>query len=301
MVFSGLYPVEAADYEALTQNLARLQLNDPAFSYQAESSAALGFGFRCGFLGVLHMEIVQERLRREYDMDVITTYPSVIYHVYRKDGSRLDLDNPLHLPEPEDVDHIEEPYVKASIISPASSIGNVMNLIMEKRGEVTATENVDANHVMLKAELPLHEIIVDFHDRLQTITRGFGSMDYEPCGYRREELVRMEILVNHEPVDAFATIVPTEQAAARGRQLTERLKEVVPKHQFKIPIQAAVGSNIVARETVNALRKDVTAKCYGGDITRKRKLLEKQKEGKKRMKAVGSVNIPQDAFVQVLK
>jgi GTP-binding protein LepA len=176
-----------------------------------------------------------------------------------------------------------------------------MNLIMEKRGEVTATENVDANHVMLKAELPLHEIIVDFHDRLQTITRGFGSMDYEPCGYRREELVRMEILVNHEPVDAFATIVPAEQAATRGRQLAERLKEVVPKHQFKIPIQAAVGSNIVARETVNALRKDVTAKCYGGDITRKRKLLEKQKEGKKRMKAVGSVNIPQDAFVQVLK
>lgn len=301
MVYSGIYPIDTDDYEDLRQSLAKLKLNDSALFYQAETSAALGFGFRCGFLGLLHMEIITERLRREYDMDIIATYPSVVYHVHMSDGQMRKVENPLHLPDPTEIDHIEEPIVNASIISPSDHIGGIMNLIMEKRGEVTETLTVDRNHVMIRATVPLHEIVVDFHDKLKTLTRGYGSLDYEPIGYQRAPMVRLEMLVNSEPVDAFATIVHREHAEFRGRQIAERLKELIPRHLFKIAIQAAIGGKVVARETVGALKKDVTAKCYGGDITRKRKLLEKQKEGKKKMKMVGSVNIPQDAFIEVLK
>lgn len=301
MVFSGIYPIDTSDYETLKDSMAKLQLNDAAFLFQAETSIALGFGFRCGFLGLLHMEIIQERLRREYGMDIIATYPSVVYHVYLKNGTRLEIDNPLHLPDPAEIDRIEEPMVLASIMSPSDYIGAIMNLIMEKRGLCVHTDTVDHHHVMLDAELPLHEIVIDFHDRLKSITRGYGSLDYEPSGYRAAPLVKLEILVNGEPVDAFASIVHMDHAAAKGRILAERLEDVIPRHLFQIAIQAAVGAKIVARRTVRALRKDVTAKCYGGDITRKRKLLEKQKEGKKRMKQVGKVNIPQEAFVRVLQ
>ncbi|MFT5127706.1 MAG: GTP-binding protein LepA [Rhodothermales bacterium] len=301
MVYSGIYPIDAGDYGQLKYSMAKLRLNDAAFVYQAESSAALGFGFRCGFLGLLHMEIIQERLRREYDMDVIATYPSVVYHVYKSDGEMILVDNPLYLPDVTVVDRIEEPIVEARIMSPSTYIGGIMNLIMDKRGFVIATDSVDANHVMMKATIPLHEIVIDFHDRLKSITRGYGSMDYEPCGYQAGPLVKLEMKVNGEPVDAFASIVHREHAPNRGRMLAERLKEVIPKHLFKIAIQAAIGGNVVARENIGAMRKDVTAKCYGGDITRKRKLLEKQKEGKKRMKQIGQVNIPQDAFIKVLK
>ncbi|MDP7741843.1 MAG: translation elongation factor 4 [Lentisphaeria bacterium] len=301
MVYSGIYPIETADYENLKYSLSKLRLNDSAFVYQAETSAALGFGFRCGFLGLLHMDIVQERLRREYDMDIIATYPSVIYHVYSKNGEMKPVDNPVFLPDPNEIDRIEEPMVNASIISPSEYIGVIMNLVLERRGLCQDTSTVDQHHVMLQAELPLHEIVIDFHDRLKTITRGYGSMDYESGMYRVGPMVKLEMLVNKEPVDAFATIVHRDRAASRGRQMAERLKEVVPRHLFQIAIQAVVGSKVVARETVRALRKDVTAKCYGGDITRKRKLLEKQKEGKKRMKQVGKVNIPQDAFIKILQ
>jgi GTP-binding protein LepA len=301
MVYSGIYPIDAADYGQLKHSMAKLRLNDAAFVYQAESSAALGFGFRCGFLGLLHMEIIQERLRREYDMDVIATYPSVVYHVYRKDGSMELVDNPLYLPDVTEIERIEEPMVAAQVMAPSTYIGGIMSLIMDKRGMVDATDSVDANHVMMKATIPLHEIVIDFHDRLKSITRGYGSMDYEPSGYQAGPLVKLEMKVNGEPVDAFATIVHRDHAAARGRLLAERLKDVIPKHLFKIAIQAAVGGAVVARENIGAMRKDVTAKCYGGDITRKRKLLEKQKEGKKRMKQIGRVNIPQDAFIKVLK
>jgi GTP-binding protein LepA len=301
MVYSGIYPIDAGDYGQLKHSMAKLRLNDAAFVYQAESSAALGFGFRCGFLGLLHMEIIQERLRREYDMDVIATYPSVVYHVYKSDNEMILVDNPLYLPDVTEINRIEEPIVEARIMSPTTYIGGIMNLIMDKRGTVTATDSVDANHVMMKAIIPLHEIVIDFHDRLKSITRGYGSMDYEPTGYQAGPLVKLEMKVNGEPVDAFATIVHRDHAANRGRLLAERLKEVIPKHLFKIAIQAAIGGNVVARENIGAMRKDVTAKCYGGDITRKRKLLEKQKEGKKRMKQIGQVNIPQDAFIKVLK
>ena len=301
MVYSGIYPIETADYENLKYSLSKLRLNDSAFVYQAETSAALGFGFRCGFLGLLHMEIIQERLRREYDMDIIATYPSVIYHVYLKNGEMKHVDNPVFLPDPNEIDRIEEPMVNVSIISPSDYIGGIMNLILERRGFCSNTATVDQQHVMLQAELPLHEIVIDFHDRLKTITRGYGSMDYEPGIYRVGPMVKLEMLVNKEPVDAFATIVHRDRAESRGRQMAESLKEVVPRHLFQIAIQAVVGSKVVARATVRALRKDVTAKCYGGDITRKRKLLEKQKEGKKRMKQVGKVNIPQDAFIKILQ
>ncbi|MFM1550769.1 MAG: translation elongation factor 4 [Lentisphaeria bacterium] len=301
MVYSGIYPIETADYENLKYSLSKLRLNDSAFVYQAETSAALGFGFRCGFLGLLHMEIIQERLRREYDMDIIATYPSVIYHVYLKNGEMKHVDNPVFLPDPNEIDRIEEPMVNVSIISPSDYIGGIMNLILERRGCCSNTATVDQQHVMLQAELPLHEIVIDFHDRLKTITRGYGSMDYEPGIYRVGPMVKLEMLVNKEPVDAFATIVHRDRAESRGRQMAESLKEVVPRHLFQIAIQAVVGSKVVARATVRALRKDVTAKCYGGDITRKRKLLEKQKEGKKRMKQVGKVNIPQDAFIKILQ
>ena len=301
MVFSGIYPIDTADYEQLKFSMAKLQLNDAAFFYQPETSAALGFGFRCGFLGLLHMEIIQERLRREYNMDIIATYPSVIYHVYMKSGEVLNIDNPVHLPDLSEIEHIEEPLIQAKIMTPSIYIGDIMNLIMYKRGFCTHTDSVDAQHVIITAEIPMHEILIDFHDKLKSITRGYGSMDYEVAGYKPDKLVKLDIMVNGETVDAFSSIVQIDMAQSRGRMLCEKLKDVIPPQMFQVAIQAAVGGKIVARETVRALRKNVLAKCYGGDITRKRKLLEKQKEGKKRMKLIGKVNIPQEAFVAVLK
>ena len=301
MVFSGIYPIDTADYEQLKYSMAKLQLNDAAFAYQAESSAALGFGFRCGFLGLLHMEIIQERLRREYNMDIIATYPSVIYHVYMKSGEKIDVDNPVYLPDPSGIDRIEEPIINCHIMTPTTYIGDVMNLIMSKRGLCTDTASVDAQHVIITAEIPMHEILIDFHDKLKSLTRGYGSMDYEPAGYRAGKLVKLDILVNGETVDAFSSIVHVDMAYERGRQIAERLKEAIPPQMFQIAVQAAIGGKVIARESIRALRKNVLAKCYGGDISRKRKLLEKQKEGKKRMKLIGQVNIPQEAFVAVLK
>jgi GTP-binding protein LepA len=301
MVFSGLYPIDAGDYELLKHSMAKLRLNDAAFVYQSENSAALGFGFRCGFLGLLHMEIIQERLRREFNIDLITTYPSVVYLVYLKNGTMTEVDNPLYLPDPTQIDHIDEPLVITKIMAPSEYIGPIMNLIMDKRGICTETHTVDQHHVILTADIPLHEIVIDFHDKLKPITRGYGSMDYEPGGYRTSPLVKMELRVNDDPIDAFTSIVHKDQAANRGHQLAERLKDIIPQHMFQIAIQAVIGGKVVARENVRAMRKDVTAKCYGGDITRKRKLLEKQKEGKKKMKQVGRVNIPQDAFIKVLQ
>ena len=301
MVFSGIYPIDTADYEQLKFSMAKLQLNDAAFMYQAETSAALGFGFRCGFLGLLHMEIIQERLRREYNMDIIATYPSVIYRVYLKGGEMILVDNPVNLPDPSEIDRIEEPMINAKIMSPSVYIGDIMNLVMSKRGICSNTESVDGKHVMITAYLPMHEILIDFHDKLKSITRGYGSMDYEPAGYQAEKLVKLDIMVNGDPVDAFASIVHADSAYNRGREMAERLADVIPQQMFQIAIQAAIGGKVIARETVRQLRKNVLAKCYGGDITRKRKLLEKQKEGKKRMKQIGRVNIPQDAFIAVLK
>jgi len=301
MVFSGIYPINTADYERLQASMAKLQLNDSAFVYQPETSVALGFGFRCGFLGLLHMEIVQERLRREYGMDIIATYPSVIYRVRLTDGTVKEVDNPAFLPEPNYLAAIEEPMVKAFIICPNQHIGDLMALISEKRGTLDHAETLDTRRVMLTALLPLNEILIDFHDRIKSITRGYGSMDYEHAGYLESDMVKLEMLVNGEPVDAFSCIVHRSKAEARGRALAAKLQQVIPRQQYQVAIQAAIGGKIIARETVRALRKDVTAKCYGGDITRKRKLLEKQKEGKKRMKSFGTVNIPQEAFIEVLK
>ena len=301
MVFSGIYPINTGDYEHLKTNLAKLQLNDSAFVYQAESSVALGFGFRCGFLGLLHLEIVQERLRRHYGMDIIATYPSVVYRVTLNDGTLKEVDNPTFLPEVTFIRQIEEPTVRTFIICPNEYIGDMMALISEKRGQIEQTETLDARRVMLTSLLPLNEILIDFHDRIKSLTRGYGSMDYEHAGYQVSDMVKLEMLVNGEPVDAFSCIVHRDKAEGRGRALAAKLKEVIPRQQFAIAIQGAIGGKIVARETVSAFRKDVTAKCYGGDITRKRKLLEKQKEGKKRMKSIGSVNIPQEAFIEVLK
>jgi GTP-binding protein LepA len=300
-VFSGIYPINTADYEHLKANLEKLQLNDSAFVYQSESSVALGFGFRCGFLGLLHLEIVQERLRREYGMDIIATYPSVVYKVTLNDGTLKEIDNPAFLPEPNYIARIEEPTVKAFVICPNEYIGDMMALISEKRGAIDHTETLDSRRVMLTTFLPLNEILIDFHDRIKSITRGFGSMDYELAGYAESDMVKLDLLVNGESVDAFSCIVHRSKADARGRGLAAKLKEVIPRQQYQVAIQAAVGGKIVARETIGAFRKDVTAKCYGGDISRKRKLLEKQKEGKKRMKSVGSVHIPQEAFIEVLK
>src|SRR5579862_4214663 len=301
MVFSGIYPINTADYEHLKSSMAKLQLNDSAFAYSAENSVALGFGFRCGFLGLLHMEIVQERLRREFDMDIIATYPSVIYEVLQTNGEKLEVDNPAHLPDPSVIDEIREPIVEAFILCPNETISPLMQLIMEKRGEVKHTESLDTRRVMLECELPLNEILVDFNDKIKSITRGYGSMDYEHAGYRAAKLVKLDMLVNDEPVDAFSSFVHRDKAEARGRQLAAKLKEVIPKQLYQVAIQAAIGGKIVARENVAAMRKNVIAKCYGGDITRKRKLLEKQKEGKKRMKSIGKINIPQEAFIEVLK
>jgi GTP-binding protein LepA len=301
MVFSGIYPINTADFEHLKIAMGKLQINDSAFVYQAESSVALGFGFRCGFLGLLHMEIVQERLRREFDMDIIATYPSVVYHVLKTNGELTEVDNPSFLPDPSVIEEIREPVVKCFVMCPNENIGDMMQLTMEKRGEVEHTESLDTRRVMLTAVIPLNEILVDFNDKIKSITHGYGSMDYEQFGYRPAELVKLDMLVNGEPVDAFSSIVHRDKADGRGRLLATKLKEVIPQQLFQVTIQAAIGGKIIARENVSALRKNVTAKCYGGDITRKRKLLEKQKEGKKRMKAIGRVNIPQEAFIEVLK
>ena len=301
MVFSGIYPVDSADYENLKTAMAKLQINDAAFTYMAESSVALGFGFRCGFLGLLHMEIIQERLRREFNMDVISTYPSVIYEVTKTDGSELTVDNPGMLPETQEIQEIREPMVKVFIMLPSEYIGDMMRLVMEKRGEVIHTETIDDTRVMLTCRIPMAEILVDFNDKLKSITRGYGSMDYEFDGYSPAQLVKMDMLIAGEPVDAFSMIVHRQRAEAQGRELALKLKEVIPRQLFTVAIQACIGGKIIARESISPMRKNVTAKCYGGDVTRKRKLLEKQKEGKKRMKAIGRVNIPQEAFINVLK
>jgi len=301
MVFSGIYPINTADFEHLKTAMGKLQINDSAFVYQAENSVALGFGFRCGFLGLLHMEIVQERLRREFDMDIIATYPSVVYEVAQTNGEKVEVDNPAHLPDPSVIAEIREPVVECFVMCPNENIGDMMQLIMEKRGEVQNTESLDIRRVMLRAIMPLNEILVDFNDKIKSLTHGYGSMDYEYAGYRPADLVKLDMLVNSEPVDAFSSIVHRDKAEGRGRMLAAKLKEVIPQQLFQVSIQAAIGGRIIARENVSALRKNVTAKCYGGDITRKRKLLEKQKEGKKRMKAIGKVNIPQEAFIEVLK
>ena len=301
LVFSGIYPINSADYEHLKSNLSKLQLNDSGFVYQSESSVALGFGFRCGFLGLLHMEIVQERLRREFGMDIIATYPSVIYKVTLTDGTMKEVDNPAFLPDVTYIEWIEEPTVNAFILCPNEFIGDMMALVQEKRGAIDHTETLDSRRVMMTSLLPLNEILIDFHDRIKSITHGYGSMDYEHAGYRQADLVKLDILVNDEAVDAFSCIVHRDKAEARGRILAAKLQTVIPRQQYQVAIQAAIGGKIIARETVKAFRKDVTAKCYGGDVSRKRKLLEKQKEGKKRMKSVGAVNIPQEAFIEVLK
>ena len=301
MVFSGIYPVDSADYENLKAAMAKLQINDAAFTYSAESSIALGFGFRCGFLGLLHMEIIQERLRREFNMDVISTYPSVIYEVTRTDGSEMQVDNPSTLPEAQEIQEIREPVVKVFVMVPGVYIGDIMRLVMEKRGEVIHTETIDETRVMLTCRIPMAEILVDFNDKLKSITRGYGSMDYEYDGYQPAKLVKMDIQIAGEPVDAFSMIVHRDHAESRGREIAIKLKDVIPRQLFTVAIQACIGGKIIARESISPMRKNVTAKCYGGDVTRKRKLLEKQKEGKKRMKAIGRVNIPQEAFINVLK
>ncbi|MDR1305935.1 MAG: translation elongation factor 4 [Verrucomicrobiales bacterium] len=301
MVFAGIYPINSADFEALKVALGKLQLNDSALTFIQENSVALGFGFRCGFLGLLHMEIVQERLRREYEMDIISTYPSVVYQVLKTNGEIVEVDNPTFMPDPTFIEEIREPMVKAFIMIPGENIGDVLQLVRDRRGECLHTESLDSRRVMLTIDIPLNEILVDFNDKIKSMTRGYGSMDYEFAPYRASDLVKLDILVNDEPMDAFSTIVHREKAAARGRQITAKLKEVIPPQLFKVALQAAIGGKIVAREDVKTVGKNVIAKCYGGDITRKRKLLEKQKEGKKKMKQFGKVNIPQEAFLEVLK
>ena len=301
MVFSGIYPVSTDEFEKVRSGLEKLHLNDSAFTFHAESSVALGFGFRCGFLGLLHMEVVQERLRREFDLDIINTHPSVVYRVQLKDGVTLELDNPVQLPDVTRIDQIEEPMIKATIICPSECIGDIMRIALERRGEVKTTESLDARRVILTCTLPLNEILIDFHDMLKSVSHGYASMDYEPCGYQVSDIVKMDILLNGELVDAFSTLVHRDKAVSRGRQMCKALADTIPPHMFKIPVQATIGRTIIAREDIRAFRKDVLAKLYGGDVTRKQKLLKKQKAGKARMKEFGQVNVPQSAFISVLK
>lgn len=301
MVFAGVYPIETEDFENLRASLEKLQLNDASLTFQPESSAALGFGFRCGFLGLLHMEIVQERLGREFDMDVITTVPNVSYKVFDKKGNATEVHNPSGLPEPTLIEHIEEPYIRASIISTTDFIGPIMTLCLGKRGELVKQEFISGNRVELIFDMPLGEIVIDFYDKLKSISKGYASFDYHLHGFRESKLVKLDILLNGESVDALSTLTHVDNSVTFGRRMCEKLKELIPRQQFDIAIQAAIGAKIIARETIKAVRKDVTAKCYGGDISRKRKLLEKQKKGKKRMKQIGSVEVPQKAFLAVLK
>ncbi len=301
MVFAGVYPIETEDYENLRASLEKLQLNDASLTFQHESSAALGFGFRCGFLGLLHMEIVQERLDREFNMDVITTVPNVSYMVYDKHGEAQEVHNPSGMPEPTLIDHVEEPFIKATVITTASYIGPIMTLCLGKRGELLKQEFIAGNRVELQFLMPLGEIVIDFYDKLKSISRGYASFDYHPAGFRPSKLVKLDILLNGESVDALSTLIHVDNSVVLGRKMCERLKDLLPRQQFDIAIQAAIGGKIIARETVKQVRKDVTAKCYGGDVSRKRKLLEKQKKGKKRMKQIGNVQVPQKAFLAVLK
>jgi len=300
VVFCGLFPVDAADFEDLRDSIEKLALNDASFTFEMETSAALGFGFRCGFLGLLHLEVIRDRIEREYDIDLITTAPSVIYHVYMRDGTKRDLHNPADMPDLTHVDHIEEPRIKATILVPDDYLGDVLKLCQDRRGE-----QVDLTYAGTRAmvvyDLPLNEVVFDFYDRLKSVTKGYASFDYQMIGYRQDHLVKMQVLVNDEPVDALAMMVHRDRAEMRGRAMVEKLKELIPRHMFKIPIQAAIGGKVIARETLAALRKDVTAKCYGGDVTRKKKLLEKQKAGKKKMRQFGKVDIPQEAFINALK
>ena len=301
MVYSGIYPVDGAKYDELKEALEKLQINDAALNFEPETSIALGFGFRCGFLGLLHMEIIQERIEREFNLDIITTAPSVIYKVIKTDGEVLDITNPTNLPEPTEIDYMEEPVVKASIITPTDYVGAVMELCQERRGTYIDMQYMEETRAVITYDMPLNEIVYDFFDTLKSRTRGYASLDYEFKGYVQTELVKLDILLNGDVVDALSMIVPKERAYHKGRGIAEKLKEIIPRQMFEVPIQAAVGSKIIARETVKAMRKDVLAKCYGGDISRKKKLLEKQKEGKKRMRQVGSVEVPQEAFMAVLK
>ena len=301
MVFCGIYPVDGSDFEGLREALAKLQLNDASLLYEPETSKALGFGFRCGFLGLLHMEIIQERIQREFDIDIITTTPSVIYKIHKTDGEVLEIENPTNMPPVNMIDFIEEPVVKASILTPAEFVGNIMELTIDRRGTFINMDYLERDRVLLTYEIPLNEVIYDYFDSLKSRTRGYASLDYEVAGYKRSKLVKLDIYVNNDVVDALSFIVHEEKAYQRGRKVAEKLKESIPRHQFEVPIQAYLGGKIIARETVKAYRKDVTSKCYGGDISRKKKLLEKQKEGKKRMRQFGSVEIPQDAFLNVLK
>lgn len=300
VVFCGLFPVDAAEFEDLRESIDKLALNDASFSFETESSAALGFGFRCGFLGLLHLEVIRDRIEREYDIDLITTAPSVIYQIHMRDGSMIELHNPADMPDPTLIDHIEEPRIKATILVPDEYLGDVLKLCQDRRGVQKDLTYVGAR-AMVVYDLPLNEVVFDFHDRLKSVTKGYASFDYEIDGYREDQLVKMQILVNDEPVDALSTMVHRARAEARGRAMCAKLKELIPQHMFKIPIQAAIGGRIIARETISALRKDVTAKCYGGDMTRKRKLLDKQKKGKKKMREFGKVSIPQKAFINALK
>lgn len=301
MVFAGVYPIETEDFEQLRASLEKLQLNDASLTFQPESSVALGFGFRCGFLGLLHMEIIQERLDREFNMNVITTVPNVSYHIYDKHGEMKEVHNPAGMPDATEIDHIEEPYIRASIITRTDYIGNIMTLCLGKRGELVKQEYVSGDRVELYYDMPLAEIVIDFYDKLKSISKGYASFDYHPIEFRPSKLVKLDILLNGEPVDALSTLTHVDNSVYFGRRMCEKLKELLPRQQFDIAIQAAIGAKIIARETVKQVRKDVTAKCYGGDISRKRKLLEKQKRGKKRMKEIGNVQVPQKAFLAVLK
>ncbi len=300
VVFCGLFPVDANDFEDMRDAIEKLALNDASFTSEMETSAALGFGFRCGFLGLLHLEVIRDRLEREYDIDLITTAPSVIYHIYMKDGEQIDLHNPADMPDPSKIDHIEEPRIKATILVPDEYLGDVLKLCQDRRG-IQLDLTYAGSRAMVVYDLPLNEVVFDFYDRLKSVTKGYASFDYQMIGYREDNLVKMQILVNDEPVDALSMMVHRDRAEMRGRAMCEKLKDLIPRHMFKIPIQAAIGGKVIARETLSALRKDVTAKCYGGDATRKKKLLEKQKAGKKKMRQFGKVEIPQEAFISALK